>query len=134
MDLVADLRGGWVVQLHRRAAVLVNAEVARIGEGVKPVFRHKQFRRDLRRSATLHLYQQSLIVADTLHAIWTNFKFWFIADTLQFRIPFICDCRNLSQLLRRIREGAATIHTKGETVVLVRGSDDSGSSQWIWAE
>jgi len=31
-----------------------------------------------------------------------------------FRIPFVCGCRNLSEALRRIGEGAAMIRTKGE--------------------
>ncbi|EPS60771.1 hypothetical protein M569_14032 [Genlisea aurea] len=31
-----------------------------------------------------------------------------------FRIPFVCGCRNLGEALRRIREGAAMIPTKGE--------------------
>jgi len=32
----------------------------------------------------------------------------------QFKIPFVCGCRNLSEALRRIGEGAAMIRTKGE--------------------
>ncbi|MFH1699567.1 MAG: pyridoxal 5'-phosphate synthase lyase subunit PdxS [Candidatus Zixiibacteriota bacterium] len=35
-------------------------------------------------------------------------------DKYQFRIPFVCGCRNLSEALRRIAEGAALIRTKGE--------------------
>lgn len=35
-------------------------------------------------------------------------------DKHQFRIPFVCGCRNLSEALRRIAEGAAMIRTKGE--------------------
>ncbi|CAA6655154.1 unnamed protein product [Spirodela intermedia] len=31
-----------------------------------------------------------------------------------FRIPFVCGCRDLGEALRRIREGAAMIRTKGE--------------------
>ncbi|KAI3988875.1 hypothetical protein MKX01_016446 [Papaver californicum] len=31
-----------------------------------------------------------------------------------FRIPFVCGCRNLGEALRRIREGATMIRTKGE--------------------
>ncbi|OGT30672.1 MAG: pyridoxal biosynthesis lyase PdxS [Gammaproteobacteria bacterium RIFCSPHIGHO2_12_FULL_35_23] len=31
-----------------------------------------------------------------------------------FRVPFVCGCRNLSEALRRIAEGAAMIRTKGE--------------------
>lgn len=31
-----------------------------------------------------------------------------------FRVPFVCGCRNLGEALRRIREGAAMIRTKGE--------------------
>ncbi|KAJ4903847.1 Pyridoxal 5'-phosphate synthase subunit PDX1.1 [Raphanus sativus] len=32
----------------------------------------------------------------------------------KFKIPFVCGCRNLGEALRRIREGAAMIRTKGE--------------------
>ena len=35
-------------------------------------------------------------------------------DKWQFRIPFVCGCRNLGEALRRISEGAAMIRTKGE--------------------
>jgi pyridoxal 5'-phosphate synthase pdxS subunit len=31
-----------------------------------------------------------------------------------FKIPFVCGCRNLGEALRRIHEGAAMIRTKGE--------------------
>ena len=31
-----------------------------------------------------------------------------------FKVPFVCGCRNLSEALRRIDEGAAMIRTKGE--------------------
>nr|CAD1822132.1 unnamed protein product [Ananas comosus var. bracteatus] len=31
-----------------------------------------------------------------------------------FRVPFVCGCRNLGEALRRVREGAAMIRTKGE--------------------
>ncbi|MCH5244175.1 MAG: pyridoxal 5'-phosphate synthase lyase subunit PdxS [Lentimicrobiaceae bacterium] len=32
----------------------------------------------------------------------------------EFRIPFVCGCRNLGEALRRVGEGAALIRTKGE--------------------
>ncbi|KAK3487540.1 putative pyridoxine biosynthesis protein pdx-1 [Neurospora hispaniola] len=32
----------------------------------------------------------------------------------QFKAPFVCGCRNLGEALRRIKEGAAMIRTKGE--------------------
>jgi pyridoxal 5'-phosphate synthase pdxS subunit len=32
----------------------------------------------------------------------------------QFKVPFVCGCRNLGEALRRIAEGAAMIRTKGE--------------------
>jgi len=32
----------------------------------------------------------------------------------QFRVPFVCGCRNFGEALRRIGEGAAMIRTKGE--------------------
>jgi pyridoxal 5'-phosphate synthase pdxS subunit len=35
-------------------------------------------------------------------------------DKWQFRIPFVCGCRDLGEALRRIAEGAAMIRTKGE--------------------
>ena len=35
-------------------------------------------------------------------------------DKDQFRVPFVCGCRNLGEALRRIGEGAAMIRTKGE--------------------
>jgi pyridoxal 5'-phosphate synthase pdxS subunit len=35
-------------------------------------------------------------------------------DKWNFRIPFVCGCRNLGEALRRINEGAAMIRTKGE--------------------
>ncbi|MBE7519862.1 MAG: pyridoxal 5'-phosphate synthase lyase subunit PdxS [Thermoflexaceae bacterium] len=35
-------------------------------------------------------------------------------DKHQFRVPFVCGCRNLGEALRRIGEGAAMIRTKGE--------------------
>lgn len=35
-------------------------------------------------------------------------------DKSQFKIPFVCGCRNLGEALRRIAEGASMIRTKGE--------------------
>jgi pyridoxal 5'-phosphate synthase pdxS subunit len=35
-------------------------------------------------------------------------------DKQQFKVPFVCGCRNLGEALRRIGEGAAMIRTKGE--------------------
>ena len=35
-------------------------------------------------------------------------------DKMNFKIPFVCGCRNLGEALRRIGEGAAMIRTKGE--------------------
>merc|ERR1719276_320750 len=31
-----------------------------------------------------------------------------------FKVPFVCGCRNLGEALRRITEGAAMLRTKGE--------------------
>jgi len=45
-----------------------------------------------------------LTPADESHHIWKH----------DFKVPFICGCRNLGEALRRIREGAAMIRTKGE--------------------
>ncbi len=35
-------------------------------------------------------------------------------DKRQFKVPFVCGCRNLGEALRRIGEGAAMMRTKGE--------------------
>ncbi|MBA7471905.1 Pyridoxal 5'-phosphate synthase subunit PdxS [subsurface metagenome] len=45
-----------------------------------------------------------LTPADESHHIWKH----------DFKVPFICGCRNLGEALRRIGEGAAMIRTKGE--------------------
>ncbi len=45
-----------------------------------------------------------LTPADDVNHIWKQ----------DFRVPFVCGCRNLGEALRRIGEGAAMIRTKGE--------------------
>jgi pyridoxal 5'-phosphate synthase pdxS subunit len=45
-----------------------------------------------------------LTPADESNHIWKH----------DFKIPFVCGCRDLGEALRRIREGAAMIRTKGE--------------------
>ncbi len=45
-----------------------------------------------------------LTPADEQHHIWKH----------DFKVPFVCGCRNLGEALRRIGEGAAMIRTKGE--------------------
>lgn len=35
-------------------------------------------------------------------------------DKTQFKVPFVCGCRNLGEALRRLAEGAAMLRTKGE--------------------
>ena len=45
-----------------------------------------------------------LTPADENNHIWKH----------DFKIPFVCGCRNLGEALRRIAEGAAMIRTKGE--------------------
>jgi len=35
-------------------------------------------------------------------------------DKRDFKVPFVCGCRNLGEALRRVAEGAAMIRTKGE--------------------
>lgn len=45
-----------------------------------------------------------LTPADEGHHIWKH----------DFKVPFVCGCRNLGEALRRIGEGAAMIRTKGE--------------------
>ncbi|MEM0360304.1 MAG: pyridoxal 5'-phosphate synthase lyase subunit PdxS [Candidatus Diapherotrites archaeon] len=35
-------------------------------------------------------------------------------DKWKFKVPFVCGCTNLGEALRRIKEGAAMIRTKGE--------------------
>lgn len=39
---------------------------------------------------------------------------FYHVDKRQFKIPFVCGCRDLSEAVRRIWEGAAMIRTKGE--------------------
>jgi pyridoxal 5'-phosphate synthase pdxS subunit len=38
----------------------------------------------------------------------------FHIDKNEFRVPFVCGCRNLGEALRRIAEGASLLRTKGE--------------------
>ncbi|TET40127.1 MAG: pyridoxal 5'-phosphate synthase lyase subunit PdxS [Dehalococcoidia bacterium] len=45
-----------------------------------------------------------LTPADESHHIWKH----------DFKVPFVCGCRDLGEALRRIAEGAALIRTKGE--------------------
>jgi pyridoxal 5'-phosphate synthase pdxS subunit len=45
-----------------------------------------------------------LTPADELHHVWKH----------DFKVPFVCGCRDLGEALRRIGEGAAMIRTKGE--------------------
>jgi pyridoxal 5'-phosphate synthase pdxS subunit len=45
-----------------------------------------------------------LTPADEMNHIWKH----------EFKVPFVCGCRNLGEALRRIGEGAAMIRTKGE--------------------
>jgi pyridoxal 5'-phosphate synthase pdxS subunit len=45
-----------------------------------------------------------LTPADESNHVWKH----------DFRVPFVCGCRNLGEALRRIAEGAAMIRTKGE--------------------
>ena len=45
-----------------------------------------------------------LTPADESHHIWKH----------EFKVPFVCGCRDLGEALRRIGEGAAMIRTKGE--------------------
>ena len=45
-----------------------------------------------------------LTPADESHHVYKN----------DFKVPFVCGCRNLGEALRRVGEGAAMIRTKGE--------------------
>ena len=45
-----------------------------------------------------------LTPADEEHHVWKH----------NFKVPFVCGCRDLGEALRRIAEGAAMIRTKGE--------------------
>ena len=40
-------------------------------------------------------------------------------DKTKFKTPFVCGARNLSEALRRIKEGASMIRTKGEALSLI---------------
>jgi pyridoxal 5'-phosphate synthase pdxS subunit len=45
-----------------------------------------------------------LTPADEVHHVWKH----------DFKVPFVCGCRDLGEALRRMSEGAAMIRTKGE--------------------
>ena len=45
-----------------------------------------------------------LTPADESHHVWKH----------NFKVPFVCGCRDLGEALRRVAEGAAMIRTKGE--------------------
>jgi pyridoxal 5'-phosphate synthase pdxS subunit len=45
-----------------------------------------------------------LTPADESHHVWKH----------DFKVPFVCGCRDLGEALRRLSEGAAMIRTKGE--------------------
>ena len=45
-----------------------------------------------------------LTPADESHHVWKH----------DFKVPFVCGCRDLGEALRRVSEGAAMIRTKGE--------------------
>ena len=45
-----------------------------------------------------------LTPADEVHHVWKH----------DFKVPFVCGCRDLGEALRRISEGATMIRTKGE--------------------
>jgi pyridoxal 5'-phosphate synthase pdxS subunit len=45
-----------------------------------------------------------LTPADEAHHVWKH----------NFKVPFVCGCRDLGEALRRISEGAAMMRTKGE--------------------
>jgi pyridoxal 5'-phosphate synthase pdxS subunit len=45
-----------------------------------------------------------LTPADESHHVWKH----------DFKVPFVCGCRDLGEALRRVAEGAAMIRTKGE--------------------
>ena len=45
-----------------------------------------------------------LTPADEVHHVWKH----------DFKVPFVCGCRDLGEALRRLSEGAAMIRTKGE--------------------
>ena len=45
-----------------------------------------------------------LTPADEEHHVWKH----------EFKVPFVCGCRDLGEALRRVGEGAAMIRTKGE--------------------
>ena len=47
---------------------------------------------------------EGLTPADEAHHVWKH----------DFKVPFVCGCRDLGEALRRIGEGAAMIRTKGE--------------------
>lgn len=70
-------------------------------------------------SPALHIcVLQVLTPADEVHHI----------NKHNFKVPFVCGCRDLGEALRRIAEGAAMIRTKVSSL-----SRQPGSIQWcVW--
>jgi len=65
-----------------------------------------------------------LTPADESHHIWKH----------DFKVPFVCGCRNLGEALRRIGEGAAMIRTKGEAGtgnIVEAVTDDDTDFSWL---
>ncbi|MCO5602007.1 hypothetical protein L7F22_056134 [Adiantum nelumboides] len=84
--------------------------------------------KDIKKAVTIPVMAKArighFVEAQVLEAIGTDFvdesEVLTPADDMHhinkhnFRIPFVCGCRNLGEALRRIAEGAAMIRTKGE--------------------
>ncbi|KAF0931033.1 hypothetical protein E2562_039518 [Oryza meyeriana var. granulata] len=84
--------------------------------------------RDIKRAVTIPVMAKArighFVEAQILEAIGVDYvdesEVLTLADDAHhinkhnFRAPFVCGCRDLGEALRRIREGAAMIRTKGE--------------------
>jgi pyridoxal 5'-phosphate synthase pdxS subunit len=84
--------------------------------------------RDIKRAVTIPVMAKArighFVEAQILEAVGVDYvdesEVLTLADDAHhinkhnFRVPFVCGCRDLGEALRRIREGAAMIRTKGE--------------------
>uniref|UniRef100_A0A6N2KGX7 pyridoxal 5'-phosphate synthase (glutamine hydrolyzing) n=1 Tax=Salix viminalis TaxID=40686 RepID=A0A6N2KGX7_SALVM len=129
VGLAQMLRGGVIMDV-------VTPEQARIAEEagasharrVPPTSVQKALIKEIKQAVTIPVMAKArighFVEAQILEAIGVDYvdesEVLTLADEENhinkhnFRIPFVCGCRNLGEALRRIREGAAMIRTKGE--------------------
>ena len=103
----ADIRAGRRCGAHERPGIDPRDHGVRhhSGDGQVP---HRPFCRSAdsaKRLAVDYIDESEVLTpADEEHHIYKH----------NFKVPFVCGCRNLGEALRRMGEGAAMIRTKGE--------------------